>query len=598
MNTQLQTEYSLPKDSYVAFDAITLRNLILKRLDEQGIYTDHNYIGSNLASIIDIVSYAYNTLIFYLHKTSNESLFTEAQLSENINRIVKLLGYNPVGYQTSTLAFGASAGTLPPGVYTIPRFSSITLRTGQVSFNKDVSFHVTESSTAIPELQNKELLYQGQFREYATYVAAGNDSEMVLLNTGNEKVDHTNVYVFVYENQNEKWFEYTETFSLYSETAERRTFEKRLNSNGVYEIFFGNDINGKKLKAGDSIVVYYLVGDGIVGIVEPGALQNSWKAARTGRLFYTPTFNEIRQSLDTGDKTYLTQSGLNQMEFDNVVGSTIPNEAEGVESIRANAPGLFRTQNRLVTKADYTNYIKTNFTKIIADVKVFDNWDYTTKYLKYFNDISVKPQAFGQMLFNQIQYADNCNFNNVYICGLPQTAKGITSKYLLPAQKEIIKNTLDSLRTLTTEITFLEPIYKAIGFGVNGQDTLGVTEVDITQLEIIKQSSSNRTSSSIVDQVVGIFDKYFNSTAPTLGGDFKYTTLVSEILSIEGVSSIRTRRTDTKESFEGLSFLMWNPNYPDMDFELLRSNKNLLPFEYVYFYDIINVSSKIVVVSK
>ena len=84
-------EFPLAKDSYAAFDAISLRNLIIQRLNDQGTLTDQNYIGSNLASIIDIISFSFNTLIYYLNRTSSESTFTEAQLYENISRIVKLL---------------------------------------------------------------------------------------------------------------------------------------------------------------------------------------------------------------------------------------------------------------------------------------------------------------------------------------------------------------------------------------------------------------------------------------------------------------------------------------------------------------------------
>ena len=58
--------FLLPKDSYVAFDANSLRELIINRLNEQNVFTDQNFVGSNISAIIDIVSYAYNTLIFYL----------------------------------------------------------------------------------------------------------------------------------------------------------------------------------------------------------------------------------------------------------------------------------------------------------------------------------------------------------------------------------------------------------------------------------------------------------------------------------------------------------------------------------------------------
>ena len=57
MTTEPTNEFSLSPTSYAAFDAISLRNIIIQRLNDQGTYTDQNYIGSNLASIVDIISY-------------------------------------------------------------------------------------------------------------------------------------------------------------------------------------------------------------------------------------------------------------------------------------------------------------------------------------------------------------------------------------------------------------------------------------------------------------------------------------------------------------------------------------------------------------
>ena len=51
--------FDIPKGGYVAFDALSLRELIINRLNEQKVFTDQNFLGSNLASIIDIVAYYY-----------------------------------------------------------------------------------------------------------------------------------------------------------------------------------------------------------------------------------------------------------------------------------------------------------------------------------------------------------------------------------------------------------------------------------------------------------------------------------------------------------------------------------------------------------
>jgi hypothetical protein len=93
----------------VAFDATTLKDFIIQRLNENEKFTDQNYEGSNLAAIIDIIAYSYHVLLFYLNNTASEVDFNQATLYENMNRIVKLIGYKPTGQQTSVVPINAIA---------------------------------------------------------------------------------------------------------------------------------------------------------------------------------------------------------------------------------------------------------------------------------------------------------------------------------------------------------------------------------------------------------------------------------------------------------------------------------------------------------
>ena len=84
-------EYNLPTDAYINFDAVSLKNFIIQRLNESSKFTDQNYEGSNLSSLIDIIAYTTHVLMFYLNQTSSESLFTQSSIYENMNRIIKLV---------------------------------------------------------------------------------------------------------------------------------------------------------------------------------------------------------------------------------------------------------------------------------------------------------------------------------------------------------------------------------------------------------------------------------------------------------------------------------------------------------------------------
>jgi len=55
MPTVQYNEYNLPVDGYAAFDAVSLKNLIIARLNANQVFTDQNIEGSNMSAVIDII---------------------------------------------------------------------------------------------------------------------------------------------------------------------------------------------------------------------------------------------------------------------------------------------------------------------------------------------------------------------------------------------------------------------------------------------------------------------------------------------------------------------------------------------------------------
>jgi hypothetical protein len=419
----------------------------------------------------------------------------------------------------------------------------------------------------------------------------GNENEVVIINVSNALIDHFNVHVYVKEISTGLWAEYKQVPSLYMERSLSRSFEKRLNSNLLYEITFGDDINGKKLQTGDIVAIYFLQSSGSTGVVSSNVL-----AGQQLYLFTTSTFESIKVDTNIETLTYLTPQSLSHLRFNNSVGSTVPKDIESAESIRKNAPLTFKSQNRLVTLEDYKNFIQTNHGSFLSDVNMFDNWDYTGKYLKYFYDIGTSPGQFQQIMFNQVMFADSCNFNNIYICATPRISQGSTLKYLLPAQKELISSSIQPLKTATAEITFLDPLYKAISFGIkNIYGNIALERLDEFVFEVVKKASNQRSAKSVQREVSNLFKTFFDPATIKLGTLLDHVTLVSKLLSINGVSKIRTKNLNTQETFEGLSFYMWNPSFPDYDKQIVTSNLNLQEFELLYFEGLSLIDNKIVV---
>jgi len=595
MNTSSDnTNLNIATNEYVAFDALSLKNFITTRLNESGLFTDQNFEGSNITAINNIIAYSFHTLMYYMNQTSTETMFSESQLYENMNRIVSIVNYSPIGNQTSTLSFTVSATTnLGIGTYTIPRYSFIRVGNATYSFNSDATFTKTVSGTeSLTSVGNQYLLYQGTYIEYPLYTARGEANEIVFLIPGTDViVDHFNIDVYVKSIATGKWVKWSRAESLYLEDATATTYEIRLNSNKNYEIKFGDSINGVQLAVGDIVAVYYLQSVGTDGQVGAGALNG-----QPAVIYTTGQFNLIKPDVISSDLTLLNDVNILNLQFANSNISTTYTEAETVANIRKNAPASFKSQFRVVTTSDYESYIKNNFANIINDVKALSNNSYVTEHLKYLYDIGLtNPGQDYRVLYNQMAFADACNFNNVYVYVLPKATKLITNNYvnyLTPAQKQLIISTVNDKKTLTSEVVIMDPVYKAVTVGL-GKDAVNLADIADSRLVVTLQRDSKIPLSVIKDRVQSIFETYFNPVNITLGFSVSITDITGSILALDGVKQVTT--TNTGDSVNGVSLIVYNPSYPLNDIVSTTKNFTVKSFQTIYLDDINELMTRVTV---
>jgi hypothetical protein len=248
----------LNKNSYVSFDATSLRDLLIDRLNRGKVFTDQNYQGSNLSSLLDVVSFTFSTLMFYLNKTSSESMFSESQIYENMNRIVKILNYNPIGRLGQTVPYKIIVGSIiEAGNYTIPRYSYINVGGTFYSINQDTTFtKLTNQDETIDAIANTYLAYQGLYDEYPLYTASGVENEIIFLSLNDDVyIDHFNIDVYVKNYGTDKWVKWTRSSELFLHASDDTVYEIRFNHNKKYEIKFGDNINGKQLNQNDEVLL-------------------------------------------------------------------------------------------------------------------------------------------------------------------------------------------------------------------------------------------------------------------------------------------------------------------------------------------------------
>jgi len=579
-------EYNLPTDAYVNFDAVSLKNFIIQRLNENPKFTDQNYEGSNLSSLIDIIAFSYHVLLFYLNQTSTESQFSQASIYENMNRIVNLVGYKPTGKQTSIASVKCVAdSSLPVDSYYLRKYSYFLVDNIQYTINNDFFFEKqTTDDEEIDSIGDNLILYQGTIGEYPIYEAEGVDFEtipIVIESTGTRFISHGGISVYVKEQASGRWYEYQEAENLFLSTQSSRVYDLRLNENSHYEVKFGNDVFGKRLKVGDEVAIYYILSDGERGIISKNSINGN-KLFNFNSNRFTQIYTDINAD-NTSSNIDLTNNSL--LTFTNELKSTPIGDAETVDDMRKNVPLAVSSQLRLVTLQDYESFISKNLASVVNSVKVVDNKRYMEEYIQYFYDICVDPNKVNRVLINQVNFADSCDFNNVNLFVVPFfsiTEDGDYPNFLTDALKNLIIDTIGDKKMIGHEIVPRDPVYMAfdIGFADNTDDLATIQQ---SKLVITRDTNNKISRERIRNSVQTTIKSFFDTTKIKIGDRLDLTQLNSNILAIEGVDNIKTVNTLTGDTYNGISFVSWNPVFDSSDISIVDQTITLPYFKYPYF---------------
>lgn len=166
---------STSKTDYLRFSAYSIKDLITRKLTSDTKFTDQIYEGSNLAILIDIVSYMYQCLLYNINNAAAESMWADTQIYENINRLCKFIGYNPKGCATPTVTFTFDNSEKEEDS-THPKFANAQvlkyscIDTGKTDSNgKRIYYSTDGSDVTIGRYDTKDVLfYNGIWKLYPT----------------------------------------------------------------------------------------------------------------------------------------------------------------------------------------------------------------------------------------------------------------------------------------------------------------------------------------------------------------------------------------------------------------------------------------------
>lgn len=365
-------------------------------LKQQTEFNDYNFEGSGLSTLLDVLAYNTHYNAVAAHYSLNEAFLDSAQIRGNVVTRAKLLGYVPRSVlapkATIKLVVDNSAGPSFPTTLTLPRGTKLTTTVQGETYQYVVvnSQTVTGSATQqftfdaveIAEGTYKSLLYR-----------VDNDIESQKFQISDSDVDTSTLRVRVQENEEALTYDiYSRFESLLNVDSASQIHYIQENTNGKYEVYFGDGVIGKKPINNNIVTLDYIYTHG---------------------------------DESNGASTFTLSSTLGGLVNANYTVTTVTPSAggadrESMESIRFNAPLTFTAQNRAVTSDDYRAII-----------------------LKSFSNVSSISTWGGED-------NDPIDFGKVYVA-----IKPLTGATLTPAEKLTIKDTVlkgKNIVSITPEI--------------------------------------------------------------------------------------------------------------------------------------------------
>ena len=391
----------MPLVNFSNLDFDQVKTTLKDYLKSNSNFTDYDFEGSNLSTIIDVL--AYNTYItsYNANMVANEVFIDSATLRENVVALARNIGYTP----KSRKAARATVSFFVDTTDVTPKPVTLTLKKGPIATSKgnfggqSFVFSILEDIT-VPVVDdiasfNDISIYEGTLlQSNYTYSARNPNQKFILPNTG---VDTELIGVGIRSNEfasaSTKYSMHDNLFDI--DSTSRVYYIQEINDER-YEIFFGDGIFGVALEDQNYITVEYIATNG-----EDGNGISNFTFA--GKLSHT--HNAVEYPITSGIS--LLSTGLQSSG-----GEVI----ESVESVRKFAPKIYATQNRAVTANDYESLIPTKIYPETESISVFGGEELVPpQYGKVF--ISIKPR-FGDFLPNLVKQNIKSKLKKFSVAGI------------------------------------------------------------------------------------------------------------------------------------------------------------------------------------
>lgn len=316
------------------FDAI--KNNLKNFLKQQSQFTDYDFDGSGLSVLIDLLAYNTHYNAYYINMVANEAFLDSALLRDSVVSHAKTLGYVPHSRKaaTATINFIAQTNDAAGGTLTIPKgYRFLSNQLDGIVYNFVVLNDTTVTKANTNYVFENLQIHEGDLISYR-FVQDDQTNPNQIFTLPDENIDTQTLTIAVSPSSTNTQIDIYELVTDVTEAnADSEVYFLQESRTGKYQIYFGNNIIGKKIPDGAVITATYLITNG--------------SAANKAN-----TFVATQTLLDSNFET------LTNFTIDSIASSNGGSEKESVDKIKYGAPLQFVSQNRLVTYKDYEVYVR------------------------------------------------------------------------------------------------------------------------------------------------------------------------------------------------------------------------------------------------
>ena len=357
----------MPYTQVANLDFEDIKVALKEYLRAQSDFTDYDFDGSALSTLIDTLAYNTYYTAFNANMAVNELFIESATLRDNVVALAKQLGYRPKSATAPTAYVSFTVTYDNPTTDT-----ELVLKKGTgfiASYDENIYQYVVQDDVTAQVANNTAIFENVEIKEGSLLVNTftvntASKSQRFILD--NEDIDTTTIRVRVYPGGGSFNEPYLLSENILGVDGTSKVFFLDEIEDERYEILLGDGVLGRKLENNSRVEVSYLTtnaaeSNGVKTFVFSGVLENPSGV--------TPQYT---------------------VTIDSSVAASGGEALETIQKIKYTAPKAFGAQNRAVTAQDYEAIVRQVY-PATSDIIIFGGEDQDPpEYGKVF--IALKPK--------------------------------------------------------------------------------------------------------------------------------------------------------------------------------------------------------------